>query len=314
MTASTHLRPVRIGRGDSAHTTRLFGQQAITTSVPSAAAPVAGDEAGADRDWTTELERIARVGTWSFELATGALHRSVTLDELYAAAGLDPHPAGAEPVEGEQVALLCEGLWSGARGGDHHVELRLPGEVLLSCRAEVERAADGTPVRLVGVVRDLTAEHRDVAERRAAADRVCNAGQRFVDLMALMPGGVILVDPTGRVVEANQGLEALLGVPVDRLRGLPAGWLAADLPVEAAERQRPTWLHPVPPPPAYGYRAGAAPLRRGDGTTVWCELKVSVTSADDGGWFWLVVCSDDSERLLHSAAEPLRSGRHRGPA
>ncbi len=249
------------------------------------------------------MERIARVGRWSFELATGTLHRSVSLDELYVAVGLDPEPAGAEPVERAQVASLCEGLRSGARGGEHHIELRLPGKVLLSCRAEVERAQDGTPVRLVGVVRDMTVERRDEAERRTAADRARNAGRRFVDLMALTPGGVILIDPAGRVVEANEGMGVLLGVPVERLSGLPAGWLAADLPVEDAERQRPGWLPPLPLP-VHGYRVGVAPLRRGDGTTVWCELRVSATSADDGGWFWLVGCSADSER--RHAAEPPR--------
>ncbi|MDT7705398.1 MAG: hypothetical protein QOG20_1005, partial [Pseudonocardiales bacterium] len=263
----------------------------------------------ADRDWTTELERIARVGTWSFELATGTLHRSDTLDELYAAVGLDPESAEAGPVEGEQVALLCEDLRSGRTGGgqptDNHVELRLPGDVLLSCRAEVEYAEDGAPVRLVGVVRDLTAQHRDENAQRSAADRIRNSGQRFADLMALVPDGVALIDPAGRTADANAGLCALLDVPLEQLRGLPAGLLAADLPVDVAGGERPEWLRVIPPGASYGYRVDVAPLRRGDGTTVWCELNVSVTSADDGSWFWLVVCTDVSER--RRAAELLRS-------
>ncbi len=262
----------------------------------------------ADRDWTTELERIARVGTWSFELATGTLYRSETLDELYAAVGLDPESPdpgspGAGPVEGEQVALLCDGLRSGAvdpldRPTDHHVELRLPGDVLLSCRAEVEYADDGAPVRLVGVVRDLSVQ-------RLAADRARHSGQRFADLMALVPGGVALIDQTGAVVDANDGLCTLLGVPVDRLRGTPAGILAADVAADVADHERPEWLRPVPPGASYGYRVDVAPLRRDDGTTVWCELAVSVTSADDGSWFWLVSATDVSDR--RRAAELLRS-------
>ncbi|OJY48835.1 MULTISPECIES: GGDEF domain-containing phosphodiesterase [unclassified Pseudonocardia] len=256
-----------------------------------------------DRDWTIELERIARVGTWSFELATGTLHRSDTLDELYAAVGLDPESPEAGPVEGEQVAMLCDDLRTGRPGSDHHVELRLPGDVLLSCRAEVEYAEDGAPVRLVGVVRDLTAQHRDADAQRSAAERVRHSGQRFADLMALVPGGVALIDATGRTVDANAGLGALLDVPLERLRGLPAGLLAADLP--AGDRALPEWLRPIPPGAPYGYRVDVAPLRRGDGTTVWCELNVSVTSADDGSWFWLVVCTDVTER--RRAAELLRS-------
>jgi PAS domain-containing protein len=34
---------------------------------------------GAERRWTAELERMARVGTWRYELATGTLHRSEPL-------------------------------------------------------------------------------------------------------------------------------------------------------------------------------------------------------------------------------------------
>jgi len=258
-----------------------------------------------DRDWTTELERIARVGTWSFELATGTLHRGDTLDELYAAVGLDPESPEAGPVEGEQVAMLCEDLRSGVRETNHHVELRLPGDVLLSCRAEVEYADDGAPVRLVGVVRDLSAQHRDADAQRSAADRVRYSGQRFADLMALVPGGVVLIDSSGRTVDANAGLCSLLDVPLERLRGLPAGMLAADLPAAVADRRLPEWLRPIPPGAPYGYHVDVAPLRRGDGTTVWCELNVSATSADDGSWFWLVVCTDVSDR--RRAAELLRS-------
>ena len=62
----------------------------------------------------------------------------------------------------------------------------------------------------------------------------------------------------------------------------------------------------MPPGARHGYRVDD--VRRcaaRDGTTVWCELAVSATSVDDGGWFWLVVCTDISER--RRAAELLRS-------
>jgi diguanylate cyclase (GGDEF)-like protein len=259
----------------------------------------------ADRDWTAELERIARVGTWSFELASGTLQRSDTLLELYGSVGLDPESPETGPVEGEQVAMLCEGLRAGVLDGGHHAELRLPGDVLLSCRAEVECAADGAPVRLVGVVRDLSAEHRDRSAQHDAAERARHSAQRFADLMALVPGGVALIDATGRTVDGNDALCAMLDVPLEHLRGIPAGLIAADVPVAVSGHERPEWLRPVPPGALFGYRVDVAPLRRRDGTTVWCELDVSVTSADDGSWFWLVVCTDVSDQ--RRAAELLRS-------
>ncbi|NMH97225.1 EAL domain-containing protein [Pseudonocardia acidicola] len=254
----------------------------------------------AERRWTTELERMARVGTWSYELATATLRRSETLQELYRSVGIDPEGVPGSrsgPVESEQVALLCQSLRSGARTFDHHVELRLPGDRMLSCRAEVERADDGSPVRLVGVVRDVSAQ-------RLAEGRVRHSVQRFEDLMSLVPAGVGLLDPAGRLVDANPALCALLDVPLERLRGTPATVLSAE-PDPADADGLPGWLRRVPPGSRHGYRIDALPLLRGDGTRVWCEVGVSVSLSDDGGEFWLLVCTDIGER--RRAAELLRS-------
>lgn len=243
--------------------------------------------------WTAELERLARVGTWSFELDAATLHRSETLDELYRAVNLDP-TAGVGP-EVKQVVALMSSLRAGAVAPSEHVELRLPGDVLLSCRAEVEYAADGSAARLVGVVRDLSVQ-------RLAANRLRVAGQRFADLMSVLPAGVALLDAAGRVVDANPSLCALLDAPIEQLIGVPAPLLAAD---SATDGAWPAWLRAVPPGARYGYHIAAAPLRRGDGTTVWCELDITVTVADGGDRFWMLVASDVSER--RRAAEFLRS-------
>jgi len=241
----------------------------------------------------------AGVRTWTYDVATRGLHRSEALDELYVPVGIDPGASRAS-VEEEQVAQLCHGRSHSDRHGDrrhdHHSELRAPGGQL-SCRTEVEHDEDGTAVRVVGVVRDLTSQQ--VAEGRAR-----HSDQRFVDLMAMVPAGVALLDPTGRVVDANPALCALLDVPLDRLRGTPAIALEPEPEPAASADELPGWLRPVPPGAQYGYTVEAAPLRRGDGTTVWCELVVAATPADDGAWFWVLVCTDVSER--RRAAELLR--------
>jgi diguanylate cyclase (GGDEF)-like protein len=245
---------------------------------------------------------MARVGTWRYDLATATLHRSESLQALYRGIGVDPDAAGA--VEGEQVALLVRALRTGTPTPDHRAELQLPG-VRLSCRAEVERDAEGVPVRLTGLVRDITAQHETEARARHSA-------RRFADLAALVPTGVAIVDPDGHIREANPALCALLDVSLDRLRGLPAAALSADPVVDAGTtaldgplHPLPEWLRPVPPGAAHGYRVDAVPLLRGDGTTVWCELAVSATTLDDDGWLWLLACTDIGEK--RRAAELLRS-------
>ncbi len=260
-------------------------------------------ERDADRRRTAELERIARVGTWHYELATGTLHRSASLQELYRDVRVEPDAAGG-PIEGEQIAHLVRMLGGGTRA-PHRTELALPGAHLW-CTAEVEPGPDGAPVRLTGVVRDITAQHR--AESRAR-----HAARRFADLAALVPTGVAIVGPDGRVREVNPALCALLDVAPERLRGLPVAALCAEpvgdpaaTPLDAPLRPPlPGWLRPVPPGAAHGYRVGAAPLLRGDGTTVWCELGVSATALDDQEWVWLLACTDISDK--RRAAQLLRS-------
>lgn len=266
----------------------------------------AEDERATERRRVEELERLAHAGTWTYELATGTLRRSAALEELYRAVGMD---VGADPgadgargraaLESDQVARLCAALRA---GGDRHAvaDLELAGGHRLECRAEVEPGPDGAPARLVGVVRDVAAE-------RLAAQRVARSGQRFEDLVAVLPGGVLLVDPGGRVLDANPAMAALLGTPVERLRGLAVSSLAADRG-ERPAGAFPEWLRLVRPGARHGYAVESVPLRRRDGGTAWADLRVSVTATEDGGWFWMVVCTDLAER--HAAAEELRRVAH----
>ena len=84
------------------------------------------------------------------------LARSDTLEELYRDVGLDADDPQRGGVERRQADALRAALAAGTPRPDDHVELHLPGDVLLSCRAEIEWSADGTPMRVVGVVRDVS--------------------------------------------------------------------------------------------------------------------------------------------------------------
>ena len=163
-----------------------------------------------------------------------------------AAMGVEPDGSGG-PVEGEQVALLVRALRSGTPT-DHRAELALPG-VRLSCRAEVELGPDGAPLRLTGVVRDITAQHEIEAQARHAA-------RRFADLAALVPTGIAIVDPDGHIREANPALCALLDVAPEQLRGLPAAALC-----RRARRRRDDRAG-RPAQPAAGLAAARAARRR----------------------------------------------------
>jgi diguanylate cyclase (GGDEF)-like protein/PAS domain S-box-containing protein len=244
-----------------------------------------GERDRGDRRWTAELERLARVGTWTFDLATASFRRSPSLEELYRDVGVVPDgPHG--PVEGEQVAALCRALRSGSGPTDHHVELRLPGDRVLSCRAGVERGPDGVPVRLAGMVRDVTAQRLAEGGRHSA--------RRFADLLSTVPDGVGLFDAAGRLVDANEAFCALLGRPLDELRGHTALDLTADAEPQpdAAPAALPGWLRRIPTGGGHGYRLSAVTLLRGDGSRVTVALAVTASTTDDGDPFWLVVATE----------------------
>ena len=276
-----------------------------------------------------ELRALARVGNWSYDLRTGSLHRAASLLELYREVGIVPDAQPSGPIELEQVALLCAALREKAQQAQkvpapgepdprvdaHHIEHRTapPAERVLSCRARVERNADGAPIRLVGTVQDIT-------DLRQSEQRTGRATQRYLDLVSISPVGVAVFNRAGLLVDANGALCALLGVPGDKLRGVPARALAADpeaaassaasaSSVPAGDGTELAFLRTVRPGARYGYRVPQCAVRRADGTSVWCELSVTVSIGDDGRPFWLVIFTDISER--RRAADVLRiAGTH----
>ncbi|MGE3659794.1 MAG: putative bifunctional diguanylate cyclase/phosphodiesterase, partial [Pseudonocardia sp.] len=260
----------------------------------------AEEERAAERRRTEELERLAHAGTWTYELACGTLRRSAALEDLYRTVGLDP-ARGRARLEGDQVARLCAALRAGNEQQSVTADLELPGGFRLECRAEVEYGPDAAPARLVGVVRDVTAQ-------RVAAQREARSGRRFADLVAVLPGGVAMVDPGGRILDANPAMAALLGTPVERLRGLPVSALAVDPAGQRPTGVFPEWLRLIRPGPRHGYAVDSVALRRADGSTAWADLRISVTATEDGGWFWMIVCTDLAER--RAAQETLRRVAH----
>ncbi|WP_051581225.1 putative bifunctional diguanylate cyclase/phosphodiesterase [Pseudonocardia acaciae] len=322
------------------------GLRAVMLIDAAAAAPPVARRDDADRE-IAELQRLAKVGGWSYDLRTGALHRSVALVELYRDIGLEPDAQPNGSIELEQVAALCTVLRDqAAKPGDkaadtnkatdeHQIERRTvpsphspaglderssagrsdlgagravpPSEHVLSCRATVERNAEGAPVRLVGTVQDVT-------ERWVAEQRIGRATQRYLDLVSIAPVGVGVFNRTGHLVDANGALCALLGVSGERLRGVSARSLAVEptaagnTPQDGEDEELAFLRRPRPGGPT-GYRVPQYAIRRADGTSVWCELSVTVSIGDDGRPFWLVVFTDISER--RRAADVLRmSGTH----
>ncbi|MBV9314032.1 MAG: EAL domain-containing protein [Pseudonocardia sp.] len=146
----------------------------------------------------------------------------------------------------------------------------------------------------------------------STSQRFGRAAQRYSDLVSIAPVGVGVFDHEGRLVDANPALCALLGISLERLRGVSAADLTADPDASGSPGSPPSelsWLRSVPPGARHGYRVPQRAIRRADGTSVWCELAITVSIGDDGRPFWLVVFTDMTER--RRAADVLRiAGTH----
>ncbi|MFC6090210.1 EAL and GGDEF domain-containing protein [Saccharothrix lopnurensis] len=167
-----------------------------------------------------EAQRIARMGSWSYEFPTragrpGTVHRSEVLLEMYAELGVVPDDDLLCGVRAEDRALLEDLRRRLLRGGDGEdgpdgrtleAEVRGGlGDRVYVCRARAE-AEGGRVTRLHGTVQDVT-EARAL-ERQLRADR-----RRLADAQQAAQLGVWEWNlQTGEVIWSDMMTE-LFGVP-----------------------------------------------------------------------------------------------------
>lgn len=169
------------------------------------------------------LDAGAIVGTWVWEVPTDRL----TADERFAQAfDLDPeacrtgvslemvtrsiHPEDLEGVE----AAITEAL---GRGGLYRAQYRVRqrggGFGLVEANGRVELDDQGRPSRFPGILIDVEAKRAIEAER----DQAVSLLRSFVEAV---PGVIYAKDRDGRMLMANRGTSALLGLEPEQYIGL----------------------------------------------------------------------------------------------
>ena len=142
----------------------------------------AGEDALHDeRRRLAEAQRVAKLGSWEWDVATGAVNWS---DEMYRIYGYEPHAftptlhsamAAVHPDEAAQVAERTEHVLRSQAPFEYDNRIVRPdGEVrFIRGRGVVKTDEEGAPVRVIGTVQDITERHlqeEHLARMKAALD------------------------------------------------------------------------------------------------------------------------------------------------
>ncbi len=168
-----------------------------------------------------EAQEIARLGSWSWDVATGGLSFSSSLLTILDLPGhgcesfsqylSHLHPEDRERTEKARL----EALYSGAPG--YTLEYRVLGEEGVThvlARARIERDQNGLPVRVYGSLQDIS--------ERKQMEETLELERSFLDgLFENDPDAVVVTDDRGFVQKANRAFAALFGYSSEEVSGHP---------------------------------------------------------------------------------------------
>lgn len=177
---------------------------------------------------SAEAERIAAIGSWEWESASGRFSHSANLARIYENAA--DRPAGEELtlstlVAAEDRADFAELAKEVAKGGEISFETRLPlrDETVkyLHVRGTAVYTELGDASGLVGSVQDIT-------DRKLVELKLQESVERYTSLKKYNHDAVVSIDLEGRVINANQVAQDLTGYTVSEMIGYPiasfTGW------------------------------------------------------------------------------------------
>lgn len=189
---------------------------------PDGGRPVLAERAE-DLLWRLKrAQSLARMGSWEWNIATGDLLWS---DEILTLFGLPvgafgaSYPAFLERVHPEDRAGVEEAVRRALEEGapyaiDHRI-VRPDGEIrFVHEYGEVERDASGAPLRMRGIVQDVTRSR--AIERSATRNRDMLSG-----MFRISPEAIVVANEQGRIVIFSAGAEAVFGWAAHEVVGGP---------------------------------------------------------------------------------------------
>ena len=224
-----------------------------------------------------EAQRMARLGSWEWDVRTGEVSWSDEVFRIYGHApasfvpSLDRLMQAVHPEDRDLVRRKMDGALRAREPYDfEHRVVRPDGEVrVVHRRAEVSFDEGGRPLRMIGTVHDVT-------ERERAEEALKESERRFGQLFDQSVDALLVHDEAGRMVDCNAEACRSLGYTREELLSLGvedfATGLLRDDEKEATEGGT-LWQRAVAGGPgAEGVHHGEH--RRKDGTTFPVEVRV----------------------------------------
>ncbi|MFN3522737.1 MAG: PAS domain S-box protein [Phenylobacterium sp.] len=157
-------------------------------------------------------QRLANTGSWEWNVSTGEI---VWSDQIFEIFGLSPgsfqpsypaflervHPDDRQSVD-EAVRRAVEGVEPYAM--DHRI-VRSDGAIrVVHEEGEVVRAEDGSAVRMIGAVQDVT-------QMRAVEAASRRSQEMLESMLRISPEAIVVADPEGRILLFSAGAQTIFG-------------------------------------------------------------------------------------------------------
>ncbi|MHB1143782.1 MAG: bifunctional diguanylate cyclase/phosphodiesterase [Thiobacillus sp.] len=241
----------------------------------------------------TEAQRIAQVGSWELDLASGRLNWS---DEIFRLFEIDQAAFGAS-YETFLEAIHPEDRERVNRAYSDSLENRTPYEIVhrlrmpdgrikwVSERCETHYDDQGKAVRSTGTVQDITARKQGEDALRLYANVFEHSGE-----------AILITGSDKRIIAVNSAFTRLTGYGIDEIRGRDPSLLASGQ--TPGETYRMMWATLE----QSGYWQGEIVDRRKDGTLYPKWMSVSVVRDAEGRiTHYVASFTDISERKLAEA-------------
>lgn len=159
-----------------------------------------------------QAQHIAGIGDWEWDIATNLVRWS---DELYRIYGYEPREivpdyglvvSAMHPRSKDEFVAAIDSALKGERPFDlEYAFVRRDGsESILHTIGHVIRGSDGTPVRMVGIVQDIT-------QRKQQEEALAQSEANYRNLFDSSSDGIFILDLDGTFIDVNRTAYERLG-------------------------------------------------------------------------------------------------------